>query len=277
MPPYIKTVSELSKKLNLPVSTLMHHLEILEDASLVAFRYKNSSKGAIRLYGRNLRGADLRFYNLHLNSNINQLCDIQSVKVGHFINYEGDTFSFATESKLFDFLGMNCFHPERYNAELIYSPAGVVEYYFDNNIAKRNNVQKLVLSLEICSEAPYFDNTYKSDITFWINNKEIVTHTCEGDYGDRRGTLNPNWWLDINTQYGKIVTLTIDEKGVFLNGSLVNEKINIYDLNLANDNKISLKIGNKKTATNLGGFNIFGSKFGDYSQDIVLQLYYQEK
>lgn len=276
-PPFTSSVSELCKKFDLPTSTLMHHLEILEKAALVAFRYKNSSKGAIRLYGRSLRGADLRFYHIYQEETSHQLCDIQSIKVGHYINYEGATFSFATETKLYDFLGSNCFNPNRFDAELIYTPNGIIEYYFDNKIAKQNKITKMVISLEICSEAPYFDNTYKSDITFWINHKELGTHTCDGDYGDRRGTLNPKWWLNINTQYGKLVTLSIDETGVFINGTLVNSKINIHHLKLDEDNKISFKLGNQKTATNPGGFNIFGKKFGDYRQDIILQLYYSEE
>ncbi len=38
--------------------------------------------------------------------------------------------------------------------------------------------------------------------------------------------------------------------------------------------RIELKFGNKPTATNLGGFNVFGKRFGDYPQDISLALSY---
>jgi predicted transcriptional regulator len=37
---------------------------------------------------------------------------------------------------------------------------------------------------------------------------------------------------------------------------------------------LSIKIGNKKDAKNMGGFNLFGKKFGDYEQDLVLTLVY---
>lgn len=273
-PPFTLSVSELTKRLNMPTSTLMHHLQILSDASLVHYRYQNSPNGAIRIYGRSLRGADLRFYHIHKDDNKNRKCDIQSLRVGQFINYEGDTFSFVTATKMYDFLGSNCFSPYRFDAELVYSPFGIIEYYFDNITALEHNVDALTFSLEICSEAPYFDNNYKSEITFWINNKEVGTHICNGDYGDRRGKLNPDWWRDTNTQYGKIVTVSVDTKGVHIDGLLVNDKVKIDDLNLSHDNKISFKFGNKKTATYPGGFNVFGKGFGDHAQDIVLQLFY---
>lgn len=35
---------------------------------------------------------------------------------------------------------------------------------------------------------------------------------------------------------------------------------------------ISLKIGVKADAKNLGGINLFGEKFGDYPQDIIVKL-----
>ncbi len=274
-PPYAFSVSYLTEKLKMPTSTLMHHLQILTEACLINYRYHNTSNGAIRIYTRNLRGANLQFY-LPNEEKKNQplKCEIQSLGVGNYANYEGESFSFATKTKLYDMLGDKCFSPYRFEAELIYSTSGIIEYYFDNMITKTNKVEKMVLFIEICSEAPYYDNNYKSEITFWINGKEIGTYISQGDYGDRRGKLNPKWWSDHNTQYGKIVTISIDDC-VYIDGVLINNKIKIDDLNLEKENKISIKFGNKKTATYPGGFNIFGKNFGDYSQDIILKLYYK--
>ena len=105
-----------------------------------------------------------------------------------------------------------------------------------NIVTKKGTVEKLVLYIEICSEFPFYDMNHKSDITFWINDKEVTTYTCKGDYGDRRGKQNPDWWLDVNTQYGEMVTLSVDDKGVYINGTLVNDKITIWDLKLEKDN-----------------------------------------
>ena len=114
-----------------------------------------------------------------------------------------------------------------------------------------------------------------SDITFWINGKELTTYVSEGDYGDRRGFLNPSWWPDVNTQYGKLVNITVNEKGVFVNGNETPSRRRLKDLDLSEGNKIVLSFGNKDTAEHVGGFNVFGSGFGDYPQDICLNLKYE--
>ena len=119
--------------------------------------------------------------------------------------------------------------------------------------------------------ARYYDNDYKSDITFWINDKEICTLTTKGDYGDRRGKLNPDWWPSINTQYGELTTIKINENGIYLKDILVNKGITIKDLDITNNTFIKISLGNKNFALNKGGFNIFGSEFGDYPQNIIVE------
>ena len=129
--------------------------------------------------------------------------------------------------------------------------------------------------MELCSEAPYYDNDYLSEITFWVNKKEICTYLSEGDYGDRRGNVTPTWWSRKNTQYGKLVNILIDKTGVFINDKKVNDKINVDNLNLDKDNKITFTLGNKPTATYVGGFNLFGKCFGDHMQGIIMNVYYK--
>ena len=160
---------------------------------------------------------------------------------------------------------------KRFNAKLIYAKDGVVTYKVSNAFAITNGIDELIISLEICSEAPYYDNDYKSDITFWINDKEICTLTTKGDYGDRRGKLNPDWWPSINTQYGELTTIKINENGIYLKDILVNKGITIKDLDITNNTFIKISLGNKNFALNKGGFNIFGSEFGDYPQNIIVE------
>ena len=45
-------------------------------------------------------------------------------------------------------------------------------------------------------------------------------------------------------------------------------------LGIMPDRPIVLKIGNKEDAQYVGGFNLFGKKFGDYPQDLVMSLEY---
>ena len=270
-----QTVSEMSKELNVTKSTLLHHLDVLEKAGIVRIVYKSSSHGMERLVIRNLQTINLRvYYNLQTEDGGQEKTFLQNMPVGNYAEYEGDMLCFATEDTHF-FNVDNCYSSERFNAELIYTQEGIVTYNFSNAVAQKHSVTELSLSLEICSEAPFYDNNYMSDVTFWVNNVEVATYTSEGDYGDRPGKLSPAWWPRVNTQYGKLVTVAVKEDGVYINGILNHSQVTVKDLKLEEGNKLALKIGNKGTSEHVGGFNIFGKNFGDFPQDICLQLTYK--
>jgi len=278
VPPYVFSVSQLSKELKLPVSTLMHHLNILEKAYLVGYEYHSSPKGDIRMYRRGMQAVTLSLYNSEREKKKELSTSIQNLKVGMFADFYGDALNLVTRENVYYTRDGNCFIPQRYDAELVFSPMGVIEYYFDNSVAKKSKITELLLSFELCSEAPFYDANYKSSVTFWINDVRLATHTLTGDYGDRPGKLNPEWWAKLkNTQHGQMLTISVNASGVSINGTLVNKMIGINELNLQSGNKIAFKFGNEDTATHPGGFNLFGSGFGDYEQDIVLQLTYESQ
>ncbi len=271
-PPYVFSIADLTKILDLPISTLVHHLEIMEQAKLIRMGYRNDSKKNLRIVKRNTGDVYIHLYRPVEVSQNTMLTYTQVMPVGSYVDYEGEPLLYIFNKKV----SHNTFSPERFNSPLVYTQKGIIEYYFDNSAIKTYSVVSMQLSLEICSEFPFYDNQHKSDITFWINGKAITTYTCEGDYGDRRGTLNPEWWPNHSTQYGKLVNILVNKEGVFINGTKQTSKIKINDLNLTNGNKISIKFGNENTAEYPGGFNVFGKEFGDYPQDIVLQIQYQE-
>ncbi len=275
-PPFAMTFPELHRKLKVPNSTLLFHLCKLEECGIVCVRYKSSSAGTTRIIQRVLRTAEIVFFKRSEEETAKRyVSDVQAARVGWYSNYANGTALFFVADKMIhnNNYGLT-FSPEHFNAELVYAANGVVTYDFSNAVARDHTIKYLELSLEICSEAPYYDNNYLSDITFWINGVELCCYTCKGDYGDRRGNLNPDWWPSSITQYGELLTIIVNEKGVFVNGIGYNHKVNISHLKLSETEKITLKFGNKDTAEHIGGFNVFGSTFGDYPQDIVLKLFY---
>jgi len=46
-------------------------------------------------------------------------------------------------------------------------------------------------------------------------------------------------------------------------------------LNIEKDDYFTLRIGVKPDAKNLGGINLFGEKFGDYQQNIMMRIDYK--
>lgn len=275
-PPYIFTVTQLVKTLKIPTTTLLFHLEKLQKANIVNISYKSSTHGTQRLISRKLHGANLLFYYVQEQEQKAVTSFVQTIGVGQFNDFVGGNFNFCTADSHYTSLSDNCYYPERFNAQLVYTPNGQITYRFSNQTAKLYPVLELSLTLELCSEAPYFDNNYLSDITFWINDKELATYTCTGDFGDRRGLLNPEWWSSANTQYGILLTLTVNGQGVFINGIKMPSKFTLNDLELAKGNKTEVRLGNKPTAVNVGGFNLFGRQFGDHPQDITLVMKYED-
>ena len=67
----------------------------------------------------------------------------------------------------------------------------------------------------------------------------------------------------------------IARNGSFLDGTRLSS-VTLDDLNLAQNDYISMRIGVKEDAAHVGGLNLFGREFGNYPQDILMRLNYAE-
>lgn len=165
------------------------------------------------------------------------------------------------------------YNPNKVNAQLIWFHKGYLEYRFPNSIFQTIKPKLVEISLELCSEAPNYRNDWPSDITMWINGFDCGTWTSPGDFGGRRGKLNPSWWSDGSTQFGLLKTWRVNNEGSFIDEKK-SANVNIERLQLAKGDFITVRIGIKEDAQNIGGVNIFGEKFGDYPQNIIMRLDY---
>ena len=138
------------------------------------------------------------------------------------------------------------------------------------------HIQSIEFSMELCSEAPNYDNNWPSDITLWINDIEIGTWASPGDFGGRRGKLNPSWWSDTSTQFGSLKTWSINTSRSMLDQTEISA-VTLAELGLLDRRYVNMRIGVKEDATDKGGLNIFGKRFGDYEQDMVMKIFYVGK
>lgn len=268
-------IGEISEKLQIAPSSAALHVNILQKADLINTEVQPGTRGAVRLCSRK---NDI--VNISLNSvseNVNQVISV-NMPVGAYTDCEVySTCGIADES---GFIGnedkSQCFYlPERVNAQLLWSSGGYVEYKFPNQVPKRSDLKRMGLSLEICSEAPNYRENWKSDITVWINGVDCGNWLSPGDFGARRGRITPSSWVSGNTQYGLLTTWEVRKDGCYINGAKVEDvDTNIGNLNIKEDKPLLIRIGNKKDAKHIGGFNIFGEKFGDHPQNIILSLEY---
>lgn len=70
-------------------------------------------------------------------------------------------------------------------------------------------------------------------------------------------------------------TFSVKENGSYMDGRLVHAGISLRDIAIESRPYISLKIEIKDNAKHIGGINIFGEKYGDYPQGIVMNLTYE--
>lgn len=267
---------ELSKRLGYPMSTISTNVKILEEAGLVISHLlpaKNGSKKMCSLVYGEAR-ITLAHHPVLPESPAKYEVD---VPIGNYMDFEvapscGLVVD-ALDPATFDI--PNVFlSQERIKAQLLWFRKGYVEYKIP--LGKTNYQPKSIsFEMELCSEAPGFNNKWKSDITMWINGIEIGTWTSPADFGDRRGKFTPEFWTMGNTQYGLLTNWCVTEDGTTLNGETLSD-IRLSGLDLFHKDFVTMRIGVKDTAANVGGLNIFGEKFGDYPQAIKLCIYYKE-
>ena len=163
------------------------------------------------------------------------------------------------------------FITERFLADLIWFDHGFVSYNFVNKLYNKS-LTKLELSFECCSEITYHREDWPSDISVQLNGKDLLTFLSPGDFGGRRGRYSPKDWFINSTQYGLLYKITVDKNGTYLNNIQINTTgIDAFQLDTAPH--IKVKIGVKEDAVHRGGINLFGKRFGDYDQSIILTVY----
>ncbi|MDO5422718.1 MAG: helix-turn-helix domain-containing protein [Eubacteriales bacterium] len=266
-------IGEIAKRMDIPASSTAFHLKILEEAGLIRMEEQPGTRGQTKLCTRKVDQVSINL--VKKNRDISEVFSVE-MPVGAYTDcrvtptcgllaQEGVIGSEDQESCFFS--------PERMRAGLLWTSSGFVEYKFANGIPKKNRVKKLILSMEICSEAPGYREDWKSDITLWLNGLDCGTWTSPGDFGSRRGRLSPPSCPNGMSQYGVPVIWEVGQEGSLVNGEKVSE-VTIDELKVMENPFVTVRIGNKPDARYVGGFNLFGKHFGDYNQDLILTMEY---
>ncbi|MEK3888249.1 ArsR/SmtB family transcription factor [Bacillus sp. FSL K6-3431] len=269
-----RNVNEISELLNVPFSTAAANVKILENAGLITTEIvpgRGNQKVNSKRFDRII---------IDLEKKIPNIEDIitHELEIGDYVNCKIEpTCGLLSEKGIIHILDepRSFFEPDRKSAQLVWFRSGFIEYHFPNRIPYGTLVDELSFSVELCSEAPYHNEDWPSDITCWINDSEIGYWTSSGDFGGERGFLTPSWWETHNTQFGVLKYWKINKKGSFIDGVKISS-ITIDDLRLQEKPYISLMLGVKKESKNQGGINLFGSKFGNYEQGIIMKINYSQ-
>jgi predicted transcriptional regulator len=267
-------VNEIAEMLDIPASSSAAHVKVLEEAGMIKTSLQPGIRGSMKLCHIVL---DHIYIEMNTTRNMEQDEEIIKMPIGSFIDYQAEPTCGMVSSK--GPIGSEdeprCFYlPGRMEAQLIWIGHGYVEYRFPTYSMASKKVKQLEVSMELCSEDHEFNLDFPSDITLWINQKEVGTWTCPSDFGGRRGNLNPDWWPDKNTQYGILKTWKINDHGCFIDDN-TSETFRIHEFCLEKQDYISVRVGVKEEAIHKGGINLFGESFGDFAQNIIMKIVYQ--
>ena len=268
-------VTEIARQLDIPQSTATTSILILEKAGLIDSYMANGVKGGQKICTARYKEFLVTFNPLNSQKENNKI-EVE-MPVGLFTSYNVCApCGLCSRDSIIGYLDVpgTFFSPQRVKAALVWFGKGYVEYKFPNNALylEKGAINRLELSMEMCSEVPGTNKEWLSDISVWINEKEIGVWTSPGDFGNRRGKFTPAFWKLEGSQYGILTTWEVTADGTFLDRKQVSG-INLEDLNLNEHHSIKIKIGIGEKAANIGGINIFGKGFGDYDQDITLKFF----
>lgn len=264
-------MSEIAAALEMPLATAVMHAGVLERAGLITTERRPAKRGTQRVCARvydsvlvqlpTQRRDDLTVLEL-------------SMPVGAYVDCQvSPTCGLASEGGIIGFFDdpASFYEPERWGAQLVWFHHGYVEYRFPNRIPRGAQLTSLQVSLEVCSEAPLHHDDWPSDITVFINDTEVGTWTSPGDFGGQRGVLTPVWWGEQNSQHGLLKVWCVTHEGSFIDGLRLSD-VDLTALGLTDAAYISLRVAVHEDARRVGGVNLFGSRFGNYPQDIGLEV-----
>ncbi|MDC3416871.1 ArsR/SmtB family transcription factor [Aquibacillus salsiterrae] len=265
-------IKELSEELGISSPIVIKHVKKLEDAGIIITERIPGKSGMQKISILKVDHIEINFpkkiYHSFATHEI-------SVPVGHYTDIDVvPTCGIASEK---DFLGpvdetKIFMDPSRIDAKILWFTQGFVEYKAPNLLTNDESLQQFDITMELCSEFPFSNDVWPSDITFSLNGLELGTWISPGDFADTRGKYTPAWWPDNINQYGLLKTIRITNHGTYIDGDPLSD-VNIDDLDQTCDSW-TLRVEVKEDAKHVGGVTIFGRKFGNHDQDINFKIYY---
>jgi predicted transcriptional regulator len=265
-------MNELASRLNITNGALTSHIKKLESCGLITTSTESAGHGNQKICSIHL---DKILIDLDKDEDYNNVFRLE-LAVGHYSSYKiSPTCGLATAKALIGEVDDPRYfeHPDRYNAEILWFTKGYVEYTIPNFIPASQKITQITISAELSSEAPGVNENWPSDISFWLNDVCIGKWTSPGDFGDVRGIFTPDWWYPNWNQYGLLKLLVINKKGTFIDGLKISD-INIESFHLDSHSPIRFRLSVEDDAEHVGGLTIFGKSFGNYGQDIHVDIHY---
>lgn len=265
-------MNDLASCLNVTNGALTSHIKKLEDCGLITVTSESAGHGNQKICSVHINKILVDLENAKEENNVYET----ELKIGHYSNYNVyPTCGLASSRAIIGEVDDTRYfaHPDRHNADILWFTKGFVEYMIPNFIPHTQKIDKITVSAELGSEAPGVNDTWPSDISFYMNDVFIGSWTSPGDFGDVKGIFTPDWWYREWNQYGLLKLLVINNKGTFIDGLQISN-VTVKDLNITDKSPIRLRLSVNDDSAYVGGLTIFGKSFGNYNQDIHVRINY---
>jgi len=268
-------MNELATSLKITNGALTGHIKKLESCGIVSTANESMGHGNQKICSLRLDKILIDIQPSSAQENVYS----NEINIGHYTDYKVyPTCGLATATKLIGEVDDTRYfsHPDRYNADILWFTKGYVEYMIPNFIPLNQKITGIMISAELSSEAPGINNNWPSDINFYLNNVHLGSWTSPGDFGDVPGIFTPDWWYPNWNQYGLLKMLVINRNGTYIDGLKISD-VTIDQFQLDSTSTMKFKMSVDEDSEHVGGLTIFGKTFGNYAQDIKVNISYAPK
>lgn len=265
-------IGELAEALGFSSAMITKHIQKMEEAGIISTETSVGKRGTQKRCFLKLDQLTLVLRTAAPEKPDDPARYTTELPIGQYIRYDvRPTCGLASSTKRIGMMDDPRYFddPERTKAEHLWFSSGYVEYRVPNYLVGQAAVSSIAFSLEICSEAPHYNENWPSDITFAVNGIDVATWTCPGDFGSKRGLYTPQWWTD--TQYGLHKTISVNAQGTFIDGVQCSD-VRIGQLHVKAGSEILFRIACPESAVHCGGVSLFGKEFGNYPQGIRVTI-----
>lgn len=269
------SIKDLSSILNLSSGITTRHIKMLEQAGIVESYSQPGKRGLLKLCRLKINEMQVIFNNNYEE----EKADFYEIKipVGSYSNFDIQApCGLSGEKSLIGKIDDPRYFSviERQAINHLWFTSGYLEYPIPIYDVHTDKIKEIEISLELSSEYPGYNNSFQSDINFYLNHDYLCSWTSPGDFGGRKGKFSPSWW-NLGSEYGLLKTIKLKESGIFLDGIKVSDK-KLSSFLKKNEDYYTFKIECPKDSKHPGGINLYGEGFGDFNQNIIIKFSYKK-
>ena len=269
-----KSLNEIAVSLGLTNGAITAHIRKLEQCGIIRITQEHTTRGLKKCCS--LR-EDQLLINVYPASkeHISKVYETE-VPIGHYSDYSVHPgCGLAGETGLIGAADdPRCFAwPDRVGAEMLWLHNGFVEYRIPNLLPEGQQIVQLTLSFEISSADQGTPEDTQSNIFFSLNGQSMGHWLTVKQADQVRGIYTPAWWNRFTRQHGYLKMLVVNYAGVFLDGVKVAEAGDQWRF-LDENGEMKIRFECHEDTEEKGGIALYGSKFGNYQQNIHARIHY---